>query len=178
MSHLIAPTSRFVPMPAILSFRIRSFTTAVTIFVAALLVKNVHAAEPKLSDADMFQIGARNMQNFVLLSEVGKSQKPVLLKRAMSGTVADLLMSAEYVLSQGNPNVVLCERGVKGFESSTRNTLDVAAGRLDVGAPEQDPDPVVLRLEPVGTEELGVLDLKQGGLRAHAHRHRNLRSAS
>ena len=77
--------------------------------------------------ADMFQIGARNMQNFVLLNEVGKSQKPVLLKRAMAGTVADLLMSAEYVLSKGNPNVVLCERGVKGFETSTRNTFDVAA---------------------------------------------------
>jgi 3-deoxy-7-phosphoheptulonate synthase len=77
--------------------------------------------------ADMIQIGARNMQNFVLLTEVGKCSKPVLLKRGMSATVKDLLMSAEYILSQGNPNVVLCERGVKGFDSFTRNLFDVAA---------------------------------------------------
>lgn len=77
--------------------------------------------------ADMLQVGARNMQNFVLLTEVGKSHRPVLLKRGMSATIKDLLMSAEYVLSQGNPNVVLCERGVKGFDSITRNLFDVAA---------------------------------------------------
>jgi 3-deoxy-7-phosphoheptulonate synthase len=77
--------------------------------------------------ADMIQIGARNMQNFSLLTEVGRTSKPVLLKRGMSATVVDLLMSAEYVLSQGNPHVVLCERGVKGFDTSTRNMFDVAA---------------------------------------------------
>ena len=77
--------------------------------------------------ADMLQIGARNMQNFVLLTEVGRVQKPVLLKRGMSATTEDLLMSAEYVLSQGNPHVVLCERGVKGFDSAARNLFDVAA---------------------------------------------------
>lgn len=77
--------------------------------------------------ADMLQIGARNMQNFVLLTEVGKTKKPVLLKRGMSATVNDLLMSAEYVLSQGNSQVVLCERGVKGFDNATRNLYDVAA---------------------------------------------------
>ncbi|MEM1224515.1 MAG: 3-deoxy-7-phosphoheptulonate synthase [Planctomycetota bacterium] len=77
--------------------------------------------------ADMLQVGARNMQNFVLLTEVGKSTRPVLLKRGMSATIADLLMSAEYVLSQGNPNVVLCERGIKSFDPSTRNLFDVAA---------------------------------------------------
>jgi 3-deoxy-7-phosphoheptulonate synthase len=77
--------------------------------------------------ADMFQIGARNMQNFVLLTEVGKTAKPVLLKRGMSATIKDLLMSAEYILSEGNPNVVLCERGVKGFDTETRNVFDVAA---------------------------------------------------
>jgi len=77
--------------------------------------------------ADMIQIGARNMQNFVLLTEVGQTRKPVLLKRGMSATVVDLLMSAEYVLSQGNSDVVLCERGVKGFDSATRNLFDVAA---------------------------------------------------
>ncbi len=77
--------------------------------------------------ADMIQIGARNMQNFVLLTEVGQTRKPVLLKRGMSATIQDLLMSAEYILSQGNPNVVLCERGVKSFDSATRNLYDVAA---------------------------------------------------
>lgn len=77
--------------------------------------------------ADMIQIGARNMQNFVLLTEVGRTRKPVLLKRGMSATVEDLLMSAEYILSQGNPDVVLCERGVKGFDKVTRNLYDVAS---------------------------------------------------
>jgi 3-deoxy-7-phosphoheptulonate synthase len=76
---------------------------------------------------DMIQIGARNMQNFVLLTEVGQTRKPVLLKRGMSATIVDLLMSAEYILSQGNPNVVLCERGIKGFDTMTRNLFDVAA---------------------------------------------------
>jgi 3-deoxy-7-phosphoheptulonate synthase len=77
--------------------------------------------------ADMLQVGARNMQNFVLLTEVGKTKRPVLLKRGMSATVTDLLMSAEYVLSQGNSQVVLCERGVKSFDSATRNLFDVAS---------------------------------------------------
>jgi 3-deoxy-7-phosphoheptulonate synthase len=77
--------------------------------------------------ADMIQIGARNMQNFVLLLEVGQAGKPVLLKRGMSATIQDLLMSAEYILSQGNSMVVLCERGVKGFDNATRNLYDVAA---------------------------------------------------
>jgi len=76
---------------------------------------------------DMLQIGARNMQNFDLLKEVGLTQKPVLLKRGMSATVKDLLMSAEYILASGNPNVVLCERGVRSFEDSTRNMLDMSA---------------------------------------------------
>src|SRR5215471_1087151 len=77
--------------------------------------------------ADMFQVGARNMQNFDLLREVGQTHKPVLLKRGMSATVKDLLMSAEYILAEGNPNVVLCERGVRSFEDSTRNMLDLAS---------------------------------------------------
>jgi len=77
--------------------------------------------------ADMLQIGARNMQNFVLLTEAGRTDKAVLLKRGMSATVNDWLMSAEYVLSQGNSNVVLCERGIKGFDSVTRNVLDLAS---------------------------------------------------
>lgn len=77
--------------------------------------------------ADMFQIGARNMQNFTLLTEVGRTQKPVLLKRGLSGTVNEWLMAAEYVMSAGNPNVVLCERGIRTFETETRNTLDLSA---------------------------------------------------
>ena len=76
---------------------------------------------------DMFQIGARNMQNFTLLTEVGQTRKPVLLKRGMSATIKDLLMSAEYILSEGNSSVVLCERGIKSFDYSTRNLYDVAA---------------------------------------------------
>jgi 3-deoxy-7-phosphoheptulonate synthase len=77
--------------------------------------------------AHMIQIGARNMQNFVLLTEVGRTNKPVLLKRGMSATVNDLLMSAEYILSEGNSQVVLCERGVKGFDNICRNLYDVAS---------------------------------------------------
>jgi 3-deoxy-7-phosphoheptulonate synthase len=77
--------------------------------------------------ADMFQIGARNMQNFDLLKEVGQTRKPVLLKRSMSATVKDMLMSAEYVLAGGNLQVILCERGVRSFEDSTRNMLDMSA---------------------------------------------------
>src|SRR5215213_4920124 len=76
---------------------------------------------------DMLQIGARNMQNFDLLKEVGMAKKPVLLKRGMSATVKDLLMSAEYILASGTRDVVLCERGVRSFEESTRNMLDLAS---------------------------------------------------
>lgn len=77
--------------------------------------------------SDMLQIGARNMQNFALLKEVGKTKKPILLKRGMSCTYKELLMSAEYIMSQGNYNVVLCERGIRTFEDYTRNTFDLAA---------------------------------------------------
>lgn len=76
---------------------------------------------------DILQVGARNMQNFNLLKEIGITKKPVLLKRGMSSTVKELLMSAEYILSGGNANVILCERGIRTFEDSTRNTLDVSA---------------------------------------------------
>ncbi len=75
---------------------------------------------------DVFQIGARNMQNFNLLKEVGQTQKPVILKRGLSATVEELLMSAEYILSGGNFNVILCERGIRTFETATRNTLDLS----------------------------------------------------
>jgi 3-deoxy-7-phosphoheptulonate synthase len=77
--------------------------------------------------ADVLQIGARNMQNFSLLRTVGRFSKPVLLKRGMSATMEEWLMSAEYILSEGNPNVILCERGIRTFEKYTRNTLDISA---------------------------------------------------
>lgn len=77
--------------------------------------------------ADMLQIGTRNMQNFALLKEVGKAKRPVLLKRGMFSTLEEWLNCAEYILSEGNPNVVLCERGIRTFETYTRNTLDLSA---------------------------------------------------
>lgn len=77
--------------------------------------------------ADMLQIGARNMQNFSLLQEVGKSRKPVLLKRGMMNTLEELFMAAEYIASNGNRSIVLCERGIRTFENYTRNTLDISA---------------------------------------------------
>jgi len=76
---------------------------------------------------DIFQVGARNMQNYFLLRALGEVQKPVLLKRGMSATIEELLLSAEYILNGGNYNVVLCERGIRTFETATRNTLDIAA---------------------------------------------------
>jgi 3-deoxy-7-phosphoheptulonate synthase len=77
--------------------------------------------------ADMLQIGARNMQNFDLLKAVGKTTTPVLLKRGLSASLDELLAAAEYILSEGNPQVILCERGIRTFETSTRNTLDLSA---------------------------------------------------
>ena len=84
-------------------------------------------AELVIKYADVIQIGARNMQNFRLLKEVGIHRKPVLLKRGMSSTIQELLMSAEYIMSEGNYNVILCERGIRTFEEYTRNTLDLSA---------------------------------------------------
>ena len=77
--------------------------------------------------ADMLQIGARNMQNFALLAEVGRVRRPVLLKRGLSATIKELLMAAEYIMANGNHDVVLCERGIRTYETATRNTLDIAA---------------------------------------------------
>ncbi len=79
------------------------------------------------SYADIMQVGARNMQNFALLKTLGKCGRPVMLKRGMSSTIKELLMSAEYITAHGNPNVILCERGIRTFETATRNTCDVAA---------------------------------------------------
>ena len=77
--------------------------------------------------ADLLQIGARNMQNFSLLKALGRTTRPILLKRGMSSTIRELLMSAEYIVAHGNPNVVLCERGIRTFETATRNTCDITA---------------------------------------------------
>lgn len=82
---------------------------------------------PVFEDVDFLQVGARNMQNFDLLKSIGKTGKPVLLKRGLSATIKELLMSAEYIMSEGNPNVVLCERGIRTYETYTRNTFDVSA---------------------------------------------------
>lgn len=82
---------------------------------------------PLFDDVDVIQVGTRNMQNFNLLKELGAQKKPVMLKRGMSATYEEWLMSAEYVMSEGNENVILCERGIRTFESYTRNTLDLAA---------------------------------------------------
>ena len=76
---------------------------------------------------DVIQIGARNMQNFDLLKKVGRTRKPILLKRGLSSTIEEWLMSAEYIMAEGNPNVILCERGIRTFETYTRNTLDLSA---------------------------------------------------
>lgn len=78
-------------------------------------------------DVDIIQVGARNMQNFDLLQELGKTKKPILLKRGLANTLQELLMSAEYIMSEGNENIILCERGIRSFETYTRNTLDLSA---------------------------------------------------
>jgi 3-deoxy-7-phosphoheptulonate synthase len=88
---------------------------------------NQNTIEAVSEVADIIQLGARNMQNFTLIEEIGKTQKPILLKRGMSATVEELLLSAEYIVSQNNYNVILCERGIRTFETATRNTLDLNA---------------------------------------------------
>ena len=90
-------------------------------------VTSAHAIEAASKYVDMLQIGARNMQNFELLKEAGKSGMPVLLKRGLCATVDEWLNAAEYIMSEGNPNVILCERGIRTFETATRNTLDISA---------------------------------------------------
>ncbi len=90
-------------------------------------VTSSHAIETAVDYVDMLQIGARNMQNFELLKEAGKSGMPILLKRGLCATIDEWLNAAEYIMSEGNPNVVLCERGIRTYETATRNTLDISA---------------------------------------------------
>ena len=98
--------------------------TGLPVITEVMTVEDV----PLVSEfADILQIGARNSQNFNLLDAAGRQPKPVLLKRGLSGTIEELLLSAEYILSRGNPNVILCERGIRTYEKATRNTLDISA---------------------------------------------------
>jgi 3-deoxy-7-phosphoheptulonate synthase len=90
-------------------------------------VTSLAAIEAAVKYVDMIQIGARNMQNFYLLKEAGKSGLPILLKRGLAATIDEWLNAAEYIMAEGNPNVVLCERGIRTFETATRNTLDISA---------------------------------------------------
>ena len=93
------------------------------------IVTEIMSAEhiPLFEDVDVIQVGARNMQNFELLKELGELNKPILLKRGLANTIKELLMSAEYIMSSGNENVILCERGIRTYETATRNTLDLSA---------------------------------------------------
>ena len=90
-------------------------------------VMEIAQIEPMLPFVDCFQVGARNMQNFNLLRELGQVRKPVLLKRGIAATIEELLLSSEYIMSGGNYNVILCERGIRTYETSTRNTMDISA---------------------------------------------------
>lgn len=90
-------------------------------------VTSLEAVENAVKYVDILQVGARNMQNFYLLKEVGKTKMPVLLKRGISATIDEWLNAAEYIMSEGNPNVILCERGIRTYETATRNTLDISA---------------------------------------------------
>jgi 3-deoxy-7-phosphoheptulonate synthase len=90
-------------------------------------VMEISQIEPMLPYIDLFQVGARNMQNFNLLRELGLARKPVLLKRGIAATIEELLLSAEYIMSGGNYDVILCERGIRTYETATRNTMDISA---------------------------------------------------
>ena len=90
-------------------------------------IMSPYMIERFVEDVDLIQVGARNMQNFELLKELGKTRKPILLKRGLAATIEEWLMAAEYIMSEGNENVILCERGIRTFETYTRNTLDLSA---------------------------------------------------
>jgi 3-deoxy-7-phosphoheptulonate synthase len=98
--------------------------TGMPVITELMSVRDIDAV---CEHTDVIQIGARNMQNFILLDEVGKSRKPVMLKRALSGQIEEWLLAAEYIMAQGNPNVILCERGIRTFETAYRNTFDINA---------------------------------------------------
>ena len=93
------------------------------------IITEIMSAEhlPLFEDVDIIQVGARNMQNFEMLKELGRTNKPIMIKRGLANTLKELLMSAEYIMSEGNENVILCERGIRTYETATRNTLDISA---------------------------------------------------
>ena len=97
--------------------------TGLPIVTEIMSADHIHLFE----DVDVIQVGARNMQNFELLKELGKTKKPILIKRGLANTLKELLMSAEYIMSEGNENIILCERGIRTYETATRNTFDVSA---------------------------------------------------
>ncbi len=109
------------------ALRLLAETRAETGLPVVTEVMDTRQVDVVAEHADVLQVGARNMQNFALLDELGRIRRPVLLKRGLSATVEELLMAAEYIMSQGNRDVVLCERGIRTFETATRNTLDVGA---------------------------------------------------
>ena len=123
--------------------------------------------------ADILQIGTRNMQNYYLLDEVGRVDKPVLLKRGMSATIEEWLLAAEYILSQGNPNVILCERGIRTFEKMTRNTMDISAipliKRLSHLPIIADPSQGTGRRDLVSTMSLASVAAGSDGLLIEVH---------
>jgi len=136
-------------------------------------VMDVRQIEAVAEHADILQIGARNMQNFNLLSEVGKAGKPVLMKRGFSNTVEELLMAAEYIAREGNDQIILCERGIRTFETSTRNTLDISAvpvlKRLTHLPVVVDPSHAAGRSDIVAELSLAALAVGADGILVEVH---------
>lgn len=136
-------------------------------------VMDVRQIEVVAEYADILQIGARNMQNFNLLSEVGKAGKPVLMKRGFSNTVEELLMAAEYIAREGNDQIILCERGIRTFETSTRNTLDISAvpvlKRLTHLPVVVDPSHAAGRSDIVAELSLAALAVGADGILVEVH---------
>jgi 3-deoxy-7-phosphoheptulonate synthase len=136
-------------------------------------VVDVRHLELVSSYADMLQIGARNMQNFLLLREAGEMHKPVMLKRGLSNTIEELLMAAEYIVRGGNSNVVLCERGIRTFETATRNTLDLSAVPLVKSVSHLpiivDPSHATGKHELIGPLSKGALAVGADGVMIEVH---------
>ena len=131
---------------------------------------------PLFDDVDVLQVGARNMQNFDLLRELGKTNKPILLKRGLANTLKELLMSAEYIMASGNEQVILCERGIRTFDDYTRNTLDLAgradAARAVASAGHCRPEPCHRHQPPRSADGAG----RNGGRRGRPHHRGSQRS--
>ncbi len=129
-------------------------------------ILNVELIDQFVKYVDIIQVGARNMQNFELLKELGKVQKPIMLKRGISATMEEWLMSAEYIISEGNTDVILCERGIRTFETYTRNTLDISAIPV---IKEKSHLPIVLDPSHAGGDWWMVAPLAKAAVSAGAH---------